>query len=61
MEQRIQEQDSSLDSMKKDHEIEIDKLLKELNDKDALIATLMEQNRTLPPAPYLLYRDKRKT
>lgn len=61
VEQRIHEQDSSLDSMRKDHEIEIDKLLLEINDKDALIAKLMEQSRALPSAPYLLYRDKHKT
>lgn len=58
VEQRIQEQDSSMESMRRDHENEVGKLLQQIHDKDKYISKLIDQTSTLPPAPYLLYREK---
>lgn len=44
--------------MRRDHENEIEKLLKQMQDKDEYIARLLDQTSAVPATPYLMYREK---
>lgn len=57
VEQRIQQQDSFITSLKKDHQEEIERLKQIIKEKDER-NILVRDSSSINIAPYLLFRDK---
>ncbi|KAJ8979230.1 hypothetical protein NQ317_019082 [Molorchus minor] len=57
VEQKIQEQNELIDSMKEEHRKEIERLNKTIKEQEEM-ALLLKNNASLPKPPYLLYQEK---